>query len=645
MSAPPSRRERIFKWAALIAVGGALLAVNVPTMTSAAVKAIHRYKINSQGYEESKGHWSILKVPARYRIDAVHAALLYTGKVLIIAGSGNNLGYFKAGTFKSIIWDPATNRFKTIHTPSDMFCGGHSFLPDGKLLIAGGTRRYEVLASEVSHASGVMQIQNQSPDGHSIHLPAGSEFTSPSGVSFRSTKAVTVHPARKVTDAEGVTTVQASTTETWVEAIEGGTSSKVEGETQFAIAGVTGADAHNLFGISGSLTMAKQDFWGDNKSYLFNPATESYERVGDLQMARWYPSVVTLSDGRALAVSGLDQYGRMIQGQNEIYTPATRSWKIDPALTRVLPTYPALFLMPEGNLFYSGSNAGYGSTSVGRTPGIWNLTDNSFKVVPGLRDPTETETSGSVLLPPAQAQRYMVIGGGGVGNSPESTARTDIADLNEAEPHFTPGPSLAQPTRYPEAVITPDDRVIITGGSRGYRGEHDSDIYECHAYDPSTNKLTRLADPEVGRDYHAEALLLPDGRIVTLGGNPLYANRSDSSAGGFEKRIEIYSPPYLYHSGRPKISGGPTKLRRGGSTTFTTPDAGAISSMSLVRPSATTHVTDSEQRLVALGFVRGKGTVTVTVPAKAGLVPAGWYMLFADNAQRTPSDARWVHVD
>ena len=25
--------------------------------------------------------------------------------------------------------------------------------------------------------------------------------------------------------------------------------------------------------------------------------------------------------------------------------------------------------------------------------------------------------------------------------------------------------------RYPNMVITPDDRVVITGGSRGYRGE------------------------------------------------------------------------------------------------------------------------------------------------------------------------------
>src|SRR5262249_4155305 len=139
--------------------------------------------------------------------------------------------------------------------------------------------------------------------------------------------------------------------------------------------------------------------------------------------------------------------------------------------------------------------------------------------------PKETETSGSVLLPPAQAQRYMVVGGGGVGNSEESTARTDIAELNSSEPHFTPGPDLAQPSRGPKLVIPPDKKVIITGGPRYYRGNHESDIFECHSYDPATNKLTKLADPTVGRNYPSEALLLPDGRIVTLGGNPLYGNK------------------------------------------------------------------------------------------------------------------------
>jgi hypothetical protein len=67
--------------------------------------------------------------------------------------------------------------------------------------------------------------------------------------------------------------------------------------------------------------------------------------------------------------------------------------------------------------------------------------------------------------------------------------------------------------------------------------------------------------------------------------------------------------------------------------------------VSLMRPSATTHVTDSEQRLVALGFTRGSRSITVTLPVAEGLLPSGWYMLFADNARRTPSDARWVHVE
>ena len=40
-----------------------------------------------------------------------------------------------------------TNKFKKIKTPSDMFCGGHVILPDGNVLIAGGTTRYEVLAT------------------------------------------------------------------------------------------------------------------------------------------------------------------------------------------------------------------------------------------------------------------------------------------------------------------------------------------------------------------------------------------------------------------------------------------------------------------------------------------------------------------
>jgi hypothetical protein len=489
-----------------------------------------------------------------------------------------------------------------------------------------------------------MTVTNEEPKGSPINLPSGSEFVSPTGIAFRSIAPATIPPARKVVHPDGLVEVTASATQLWVEAIQQGKSSAIDTLTHFTIQGIKQERQATLFGISPSLTLEKQNFWASNKSYLFNPATESYERVSNLTLARGYPSLVGLTDGRVLAVSGLNQFGNIIEGENEIYTPTTRTWTPAPGLRRTFPTYPALFLMPSGNLFYTSGNAGYGSATIGRTPGIWNLQNNSFTVVPGLKDPNEVETSGSVLLPPAQAQKYMIIGGGGVGQSPESTSRTAIADLSKPDPHWEPGPNLGQPTRYPSAVIAPNGEVIITGGSRGYRGEHESDIFECHAYNPQTGKLTSLAESTVGRNYHSEALLLPDGRIVTLGGNPLFGNRADSTEGYFEQRIEIYSPPYLYHGERPSITGGPSQVSRGESVVFTTPHPEKITAAELIRPSAVTHVTDSEQRLLALTLRREAGAIQVTIPTGAGLVPPGWYMLFVTNREATPSVARWVHV-
>jgi hypothetical protein len=301
--------------------------------------------------------------------------------------------------------------------------------------------------------------------------------------------------------------------------------------------------------------------------------------------------------------------------------------------------------MPSGNLFFSGSNAGYGSSTIGRTPGIWNLKTDGFTDVPGLRNPRDTETSASVLLPPAQAQRYMIIGGGGIGQSLASTARTAIVNLHAARPHWTPGPSLPVPTRYPEVVITPDNRVIIAGGSRYYRGEFRSDILTCHVYDPATNRLSALASPTVGRDYHSEALLLPDGRIITLGGNSLFGDSKDTTPGLFETRIEIYSPPYLYHGARPNITGGPRQISRGGTYSFTSPNASSVAGARLLAPSAVTHVTNVDQRSIELSVVRQQGSFRVTIPASLGLVPSEWYMLFVTNAANTPSTAYWVHVN
>jgi hypothetical protein len=492
-------------WARRLAIVGVIGAFNVPVVAPWAQAEYHDVQINRSSYKAQHGHWDMLPVPKDYQVRSIHAALLYTGKVLLIAGSGNDRKSFEAGSFKSLLWDPETNKYKLIHTPDDMFCGGHAFLPDGKLLIAGGTKRYEVLEGEVHNAAGVMTVSNESPD-QAVALPKGTPFRAADGRVYRTQEAARLPRAAK-TGAGRAVKVTASKTEVWVMAEVRGKGSviKTTKMKKFTVGGMQGAQRRNVYGQANLITLDKQDFQGEKQSYLFDPATERYEKVDDMTLARWYPTLVGLKDGKVLSVSGLDSFGRMIEGTNEIYDPKTKQWTVREDLQRTFPTYPALFLMMgKGNrLFYTGSNAGYGSPEVGRVPGIWNLEKNTFRKVPGLRSPDETETSGSVLLSPAQDQKYMIVGGGGVGESHKSTSRMDVVDLKKDNPRFEPAGRLATGTRYPNLVLTPNDKVVITGGSSDYRGKGDSNLLYCNMYDPKTGALKQMADPTVGHNYHA----------------------------------------------------------------------------------------------------------------------------------------------
>lgn len=642
MSYRPSPRTRRTALGATALV--VLAAMNGPAALGYAKNSYHRYAIDRPHYKERYGQWSLVDVPERYRINAIHAALLHTGKVLLIAGSGNDEHNFRAGTFQSVLWDPVRNTFKEIPTPRDMFCGGHAQLPDGRLLVAGGTARYEKLGGDVKRAGGAMELRNEDPDA-AWQVARGTVFRGPGGREFTAQQDVSVPAAAKTVlfgTAGETVTVATSRARVYVEARHEGESGIVNTAGHYRVPGLTGADARNHYGLAAKLGLDKKDFQGFRQAYVFDPETERYARVGSMAEARWYPTLVTLPDSRVMAVSGLDDMGQIIPGKNELFDPSTGTWSRGP--THYFPTYPALFLTEGGNLFYSGSNAGYGPAGEGRTPGVWNPAAGTFTPVPGLRDADRTETSASVLLPPAQDQSVMIMGGGGVGESHTSTARTATVDLAAEHPHFTAGPDLPQGTRYLNAVLTPDDEVFTTGGSRDYRGKRASDILRAQFYDPARRAFIPAAAPAVGRDYHSEALLLPDGRIAVFGSNPLFSDRADTVSGAFEKRIEVYSPPYLFEGGRPALADGPVRLARGGTVSFGTAPGTEVATARLMRPSAVTHVTDVEQRSVALGLVRHARSVDLTVPDDASLLPSGWYMLFVTDRHGTPSVARWVHV-
>ncbi len=80
--------------------------------------------VASVGTEATVGKWS---APFAWPNVAVHLHLLRNGKVL---------SWGKAGI--PYLWNPSTKAFTASPSPSWLFCGGHAFLPDGRLLVNGG---------------------------------------------------------------------------------------------------------------------------------------------------------------------------------------------------------------------------------------------------------------------------------------------------------------------------------------------------------------------------------------------------------------------------------------------------------------------------------------------------------------------------
>lgn len=79
---------------------------------------------SAQEPQATAGEWS---APFEWPVVAVHLHLLPSGQLL----SWGRIG-------EPQIWDPATGEFTAAASASPLFCSGHAFLPDGRLLVTGG---------------------------------------------------------------------------------------------------------------------------------------------------------------------------------------------------------------------------------------------------------------------------------------------------------------------------------------------------------------------------------------------------------------------------------------------------------------------------------------------------------------------------
>jgi hypothetical protein len=377
-------------------------------------------------------------------------------------------------------------------------------------------------------------------------------------------------------------------------------------------------------------TLQYNPFYGLASAAVFDPASNQFTDLTTMVNGRWYPTVTLLPNGTVLVFSGLTSAGGT-NTKEEIFSPSTWSWGPAYAAGWTPPLYPRLHVLPDGNVFYSGS--GYQSRYYYPATHTWS------GIVATTNYGANRKYGSSVLLPLTPANNYrpvvMLLGG----NNP-ATATTELIDLSAATPTWQWGPSMSQPRIEMNAVILPSGKVLALGGSASDE-KASTASYNADLYDPASNAFSSAGKNAHPRLYHSVAMLLPDATVWLAGSNP--------SGSTYEPRMEVYQPAYLFDSNgnlavRPTVTSAPSFVNFGQAFTVGTPDAANIASVALMRPGAVTHAFNMDQRLVELSFTVGSGTLSVTAPPNANIAPPGYYMLFLLNSSGVPSVATFIQL-
>jgi hypothetical protein len=199
-------------------------------------------------------------------------------------------------------------------------------------------------------------------------------------------------------------------------------------------------------------------------------------------------------------------------------------------------------------------------------------------------------------------------------------------------------------------VMLANGTILAVGGGNGTTGENyggPTPIPELYDPSSSTGAWTVLApqldasnnNKIVNRTYHSTALLLPDGRVLSAGSDTFSKHPNQSIY--YDNTFQIFSPPYMSAT-RPTISSVSGTFTYGAQITIFTSAAGNISKVALIRPGATTHANDMEQRYVQLTInSQLSGQVKATLPANTqtgqATAPPGFYMLVIVDSSNIPS--------
>lgn len=367
---------------------------------------------------------------------------------------------------------------------------------------------------------------------------------------------------------------------------------------------------------------------GVTTAMLFNPVTSTWTTATPMTYPRWYPSSVELPSSTLLELSGSDQTGKVVQPYLESYNYEANTWTTLPSTANlpsdVLQPYPRMSLLPSGNVFMSAPSP---------HTYTFNPTTNLWSSV-GYLNYGYRYYAPHALLP--GLEQVIVAGGSSshMNGGGAATNTVEMINMSVTNPQWTYIAPMNYARMNENLVLLPDGTVLAVGGGGG-NGAYANPVLAAEVYNPKTGTWTVLASQTIQRTYHSTAVLLPDGRVVSAG--------SDNGQ-STEVTYEIYSPPYLFNGPRPIIKSSPTTLAYGAQFNISYSSASAITRVALIRPGATTHADDFDQRYVDLTFTVGTGMIKATAPANGNSAPPGYYMLVIVNSNGIPSVMPFLYL-
>jgi hypothetical protein len=523
------------------------------------------------------------------QIVAIHIALLPTtprGTVLMFGDWGDDEGpdptQLNVTLTRLYRMDPEAVLTVSNQPTTNAFCGGQSFLADGRLLVAGGTETWE------GHDDP------EHPAGHYGGQRACYEFLP------------RANTWRRIADLNASPADQGSDSAFWE---QGG------GRWYPTVVTLGNGEVFAAAGHPRSVEFypANAPRHNNNTPERYSPSRDEWELMtlpngltAPDAAEDYYPRFHLLPSGMLFSTSaGLDG----ADANRRIYDPYDGMW-LDPEVQD-------LDILNEGGLIHNRSS---GATSV-----LLPLLPPDYRVrilVCNSPDPTafRIDVDSSPRWEPT-VDREGTAAGSNRANACATLLPNGQVFVSGGWPGNYPG-AVSDVT----AVLRPE---IYTPGINWSAGDFSNDDEE--------NWQTIEQDAPNPRGYHSTALLLPDGRVWHGG--------STTAAIPVTTEVDIFAPDYVADNGRPQITSCPPCTTYGQTFTVETPQAASIARVAFMRCGSNTHGFDADQRYVGAQFGLDGGDLRVIAPPNANVAPPGNYMLWIiDDDGRVCELASFIRI-